>query len=384
MRSADPASRELLASVDASRWEVLWRLRLPSALPSLFTAAKYNTGLALIVAYLVEGGTGGLGEIGARASRRQPGRPIVGRDLLDGDPRHDLPGAALPAAARGAAVACVAAAAGRVERIRCRRWPTSMTSAARIDQLDGALIAIVAERLAVCREVAAVKEHSDTPVIQPAPRARRRRRPAGSRPSRPGSTPTSPSSCSACCSPRPIASRWPATVPTRRPTSRPPAGESRAARHRGHPRRPRRRRGPRPRPAAAALAVRGSVSTRCRWPATPRPESPLAAGGVTFVLVGPRGVAQRRRLPGAQRRGRAARRDRGAQRRVRPRRASPTPGAPLLTEVVVDADGHEQFFAVDDPATGVQLGLHLPHRPPRRRRRGQRAGALRRPRTTSP
>ena len=31
MRSADPAARELLASVDASRAEVLWRLRLPSA-----------------------------------------------------------------------------------------------------------------------------------------------------------------------------------------------------------------------------------------------------------------------------------------------------------------------------------------------------------------
>lgn len=29
MRSADPAARELLASVDASRWEVLRRLRLP-------------------------------------------------------------------------------------------------------------------------------------------------------------------------------------------------------------------------------------------------------------------------------------------------------------------------------------------------------------------
>jgi NitT/TauT family transport system permease protein len=46
---------------------VLWHLRLPSALPSLFTAAKYNTGLALVVAYLAEKGTGGLGEIGSRA-----------------------------------------------------------------------------------------------------------------------------------------------------------------------------------------------------------------------------------------------------------------------------------------------------------------------------
>ena len=33
LRSSDPAARELLASVNASRLEVLWRLRLPSALP---------------------------------------------------------------------------------------------------------------------------------------------------------------------------------------------------------------------------------------------------------------------------------------------------------------------------------------------------------------
>ena len=33
----------------------------------MFTAAKYNVGLALVVAYLAEGGTGGLGQIGSRA-----------------------------------------------------------------------------------------------------------------------------------------------------------------------------------------------------------------------------------------------------------------------------------------------------------------------------
>ena len=38
----------------------------------------------------------------------------------------------------------------------------------RIDQLDAALVAIVAERLAVCREVAEVKQRVDAPVIQPA------------------------------------------------------------------------------------------------------------------------------------------------------------------------------------------------------------------------
>ena len=73
MRGADPSSRELLASVDASPWEVLWHLRLPAALPSLFTAAKYNTGLALVVAYLAESTTGGLGEIGARAVANNQG-----------------------------------------------------------------------------------------------------------------------------------------------------------------------------------------------------------------------------------------------------------------------------------------------------------------------
>jgi len=71
MRSADPASRELFASVAASRFEVLWRLRLPSALPTLFTTARFNTGLALIATYLVEGqnfANAGLGAIGRRAA----------------------------------------------------------------------------------------------------------------------------------------------------------------------------------------------------------------------------------------------------------------------------------------------------------------------------
>jgi NitT/TauT family transport system permease protein len=73
MRSTDPASRELFASVAASPVEVFWRLRLPSALPSLFTTARLTVGLALIAAYLVEGqnfASEGLGAIGARAARQ--------------------------------------------------------------------------------------------------------------------------------------------------------------------------------------------------------------------------------------------------------------------------------------------------------------------------
>lgn len=70
MRGADPAARELLSSVDASRWEVLWRLRLPSALPTILAAARFNLGLALAAAYYGEGGNitnAGLGAVGKRA-----------------------------------------------------------------------------------------------------------------------------------------------------------------------------------------------------------------------------------------------------------------------------------------------------------------------------
>jgi NitT/TauT family transport system permease protein len=73
MRSADPAARELLASVDAGRWEILWRLLLPSALPGIFAAARYNVGLALAASYYGEGGnltTSGLGAAGRRAANQ--------------------------------------------------------------------------------------------------------------------------------------------------------------------------------------------------------------------------------------------------------------------------------------------------------------------------
>ena len=61
------------APVDARRREVFWRLRLPSALPSLFTALRFATGLGLAAAYFSEGGsvaTGvGLGEVCANGWR---------------------------------------------------------------------------------------------------------------------------------------------------------------------------------------------------------------------------------------------------------------------------------------------------------------------------
>jgi len=82
LRSSDPAARELLASVNASRLEVLWRLRLPSALPVLLATSRYVIGLTLAAAYYGEGGNltsvgeGGLGTIGRSAASQSQGRPL--------------------------------------------------------------------------------------------------------------------------------------------------------------------------------------------------------------------------------------------------------------------------------------------------------------------
>ena len=81
MRSADIAAREVLASVDAPRTEVFWKLRLPSALPSLFTAVRFATGLGLAAAYFSEGGSVaagvGLGEVGRRGAQSSSGYEIL-------------------------------------------------------------------------------------------------------------------------------------------------------------------------------------------------------------------------------------------------------------------------------------------------------------------
>lgn len=77
LRSSDPAARELLASVNASRSEVLWRLRLPSSLPGILSTARYVVGLSLAAAFYGEGGNlanEGLGAIGRRAASNSMGR----------------------------------------------------------------------------------------------------------------------------------------------------------------------------------------------------------------------------------------------------------------------------------------------------------------------
>ena len=86
LRSADVAARELLASVDTPAWEVFWRLRLPSSLPSLFTAARFATGLGLAAAYFSEGGSVaagvGLGEVGRRGANAASGQPILWSSIV--------------------------------------------------------------------------------------------------------------------------------------------------------------------------------------------------------------------------------------------------------------------------------------------------------------
>ncbi|MEM9134717.1 MAG: ABC transporter permease [Actinomycetota bacterium] len=64
LRSVDRDTLELMRSVDASRREILWNLRLPHALPGLFAAARICVSLALVGAVIGElygGSTRGLG-----------------------------------------------------------------------------------------------------------------------------------------------------------------------------------------------------------------------------------------------------------------------------------------------------------------------------------
>lgn len=69
MQSVDADALELLRSVDASRWEILLRLRLPQSVPYLVAAARVSVGLALIGAMVAEwqGSSAGLGYTFSRA-----------------------------------------------------------------------------------------------------------------------------------------------------------------------------------------------------------------------------------------------------------------------------------------------------------------------------
>ncbi|MBH1986437.1 MAG: ABC transporter permease [Burkholderiales bacterium] len=61
LRSVHPGLLDFFELRGASRWQTLWRLRLPSALPSIFTGLRIAAGLSLIGAVVAEfvAGTGG-------------------------------------------------------------------------------------------------------------------------------------------------------------------------------------------------------------------------------------------------------------------------------------------------------------------------------------
>ncbi|MFM7687636.1 MAG: chorismate mutase [Actinomycetota bacterium] len=225
---------------------------------------------------------------------------------------------------------------------------------ARIDQLDAALIAIVSERLAVCREVAEVKQRFDTPVIQPA-RVR-----------------------DVVTSRRQMAIEAGVDADFAEQMFRVLLTETHRIEVAGH------RPDPAPEKPAAGAGVPGldtvasrvdhvvvavpnlaaaTASLRDRFGfhemplAEPLPGmAALSAGGVTFVLVGPEAspaVANYVETRGG-----------GVQHVALEvlnagyaRACLADAGAPLLTDVFVDGDGHEQFFAATDPATGMQLGF---------------------------
>ncbi len=63
LRSVNPGLLNLFRLNRATRWQTLWRLRIPSALPYFFAGLRISSGLALIGAVVAEfvAGTGGTG-----------------------------------------------------------------------------------------------------------------------------------------------------------------------------------------------------------------------------------------------------------------------------------------------------------------------------------
>ena len=77
LRSVDPDTLEVMRSVNASRWEILWHLRLPHALPALFSAGRICVSLALVGAVIGELYGGSINGLGYQA------RIAQSRSLVD-------------------------------------------------------------------------------------------------------------------------------------------------------------------------------------------------------------------------------------------------------------------------------------------------------------
>lgn len=72
LQAADPRLVDFFRLFRASRWQLLWKLRLPTALPMIFTGLKIAAGLAVIGAVVGEFvAGGGLGEVVDAARTQQ-------------------------------------------------------------------------------------------------------------------------------------------------------------------------------------------------------------------------------------------------------------------------------------------------------------------------
>ena len=224
---------------------------------------------------------------------------------------------------------------------------------ARIDELDRRLLDVLAERLEVCNEVARVKERSDTPVIQPA----RVRDVVNSRRQWAIDAGVDPDFAEQVMRVLlsethriEVAGRRPDAAPDKTAT---PEGTRSAidtvASRIDH--------------VVVAVSDVGAATTLFtdrlgfHLEQTPQPGiAVLGAGGVTIVLVGPQAgpeVAEHIEIHGTGIHHIAVE----VLNADYARGTLSGAGAPLLTDVIVDADGHEQFFTVRDPASGVQVGF---------------------------
>ena len=66
LRSPAPINLDLMRTYHASRWQVLWKLRLPASVPFLFTSMKVAVAAALVGAIVAELPTGAVAGIGAK------------------------------------------------------------------------------------------------------------------------------------------------------------------------------------------------------------------------------------------------------------------------------------------------------------------------------
>jgi NitT/TauT family transport system permease protein len=81
LRSPDPRALELMRSYAASRWSILWKLRMPASVPYLFTALKIAA-TASIVGAIVGEGPGGINDGLGRAIINFNNQYITGPEKL--------------------------------------------------------------------------------------------------------------------------------------------------------------------------------------------------------------------------------------------------------------------------------------------------------------